>query len=275
MNNTDFKTWLKLCEQQTPNRYVPNMRSEIYHAGPGLNASTLGEAHAIYMRHEWCRDHKPTVSKTLGTCLHKALLEPNTFDMESGFEEFFTFAPGKSLDSKEAVRHQECHPDKVMVLAGMPDAARSMRDAILAQPDCHDTMCWQAETEISGFAWDEQHAVMCKIRMDWKPRTGNVLVDVKTCESVGELDYWQTCRKWGYHMKAAFVHIAVTSSEPYIARRIVLAPDFIADGRVMYQERMARLLHAHRTNNYDPYFDESGYLVLTAQRPFSGGIPQV
>lgn len=243
------------------------------------------------MRHEWCRDHKPTESKTLGTYLHKMLLEPSECDLIDGFEEFFTFAPGASLTSKEAVRHQEANPDKVMILDWMPKAARAMKNAIMADPKCSEIMCWQAEKEVSGYAWDETHQIMRKIRMDWMPLTGDSLADVKTCESTDELAYWRTCQKWDYPMKGAFyldtdalitgrqrttfIHIAVTSAEPHIARMVVLGPDMIEEGRKRYQERMTKLLHAHRTGNYDPYSDEHGYLLLTAQRPFSGGNPQV
>lgn len=295
MTEPEFNTWLHTSQQKLQTGYVHGMKSHVYRAAPGMNASALaGAKTAIRIRQGFLEDSGQTVSKNLGTALHKAILEPDLFDMEGGVSEFFQFSPTKTFDSKGALAAIAAHPDKPLITPEMLDTARFMRDAIFACPEADDKLRVKAQRELAGFAWDEENRCMRKTLQDLYPEDANYYLDIKTCESVDETDYWLNCWKWGNDMKAAyyadtdsmitgkpprplFFHIAVTKEPPFEVRVFELAgtsPSMLEEGRRKYQIRLHDFFHAARTKTWDSFYDPVGYCPLTANKPFANKQPE-
>ncbi len=295
MTTDEFDSWLDATQQQLPSGYMTGMAANVYRAAPGMNASALaGAKTAIRIRQGFLEDSGQTYAKNLGTALHKAILEPDLFDMEEGISEFFQFSPTKGFDTDKAKNAILAHPDKPLVTPELLDTARFMRDAIFACPEADDKLRVKARRELAGFAWDEQNRCIRKTLQDLYPEDANFYLDIKSCESVDEVDYWLNCWKWGNDMKAAyyadtdamitgkpprplFFHIAVTKEEPYEVRVFELAgtdPSMMAEGRKKYQTRLHDFFHAARTGTWDSFYDPVGYCPLTANKPFANRNPE-
>lgn len=297
MTLPEFNSWLHASQQQLKTGYIDGMHANVYRAAPGVNASALaGAKTAIRIRQGLLEESGQTYAKNLGTGLHLSILQPDMFDMESGIEEFFVTSPTKTFDSKGALAVALAHPDKLLVDPEhkMLDTIRFMRDAIFACPEADDKLRVKARRELAGFAWDEENRIMRKTLQDLYPDgDANFYLDIKSCESVDETDYWLNCWKWGNDMKAAyyadtdamitgkdprplFFHIAVTKEEPYEVRVFELAatsPSMLEEGRRKYKIRLHDFAHAARTNQWDSYYDPVGYCPLTANRPFANAQP--
>lgn len=295
MTESQFNEWLTLTQLQQPTGYMTGMAAHVYRAAPGMNASTLCAAKtAIRIRQAMLEDSGQTYAKNLGTALHKAILEPDLFDMEQGVMEFFQYSPTKGFDTIGAKNAILAHPDKPLVTPELLDTARYMRDAIFAWPEADDKLRVKARRELAGFAWDEENLCMVKSLQDLYPEDANFYLDIKTCESVDETDYWLNCWKWGNDMKAAhyrrvdslitgkparplFFHIAVTKEHPYEVRVFELSgtsPSMAAEGERKLKIRLHDFFHAARTRNWDSFYDPVGYCPLTNMRPFAGAQPE-
>lgn len=205
-----FKKWATASLIRCPDRWEPDMEAKIYHAYPGINASSLKHGTTREMRHYATFPKPLTYAKTLGDVLHKAILEPDIFETPDGVEEWFQYAPGKGLNTKEANAARLAYPDKPLVTPEIVEKARRLRDAIFLHSGAAQLLACKAQKEISGFAWNDEMQCMTKIRIDFLPEEDHpefgepFFMDLKMTRSIGERAFWSQVIEYKYHMSAGF-----------------------------------------------------------------------
>ena len=302
MDHDTYQKWLAATfRKPDQNCYFNDMPASVYSAAPGVRSSTLKPRTPLEMRHELLRPEQYKYHFALGTALHKAVLEPDLFDLKDGLEEFFFYCPTKTFDSKAAVAALEANEGngKVMVTEDIIEKARRMRDAIYAHKLADKLLNVPKDTELSGFAWDEDAQVLRKVRLDMVPKDGNYHIDVKTCNDITDTGFFWACRDRGYGISSAYYRdtdalitgklrplfylVAVTgpnesskspTDEPYMARVFELVegdgnPDngsLIIEGQNIYQDKLTKFANAHRTNCWEAYENE-GPVYLSGRAP--------
>ena len=294
-----FTKWAKatLTPIKQPH-YLPKKRMAEYHAMPGANGSTFLHDTPAHMKHEAMMPPEINYAFALGDAVHIATLEPQRFDKERGEEEYFQYSPTKTLDSKAAIQAFEADPSKPLVTPELISKARFMRDAIFKNQMAKKLLSPPAEKELSGFCWDEEVQCLKKIRIDFRPKKGNYLVDLKTAESVNEAAFWNSVKKYKYGAKCAFYLdcdgeisgtlprelfflIAVEGPKaanagvfdaPYVARVFEIASpvqelSLIEEGRAFYRDRLGKFAEAARTNCWEAWDFQQEAEVLTTFRP--------
>ncbi|MBK1699775.1 PD-(D/E)XK nuclease-like domain-containing protein [Thiococcus pfennigii] len=115
-----------------------------------------------------------------------------------------TLALGKQLDAAIAVLEPAlAKSDKLVVDQAQLDAATRMRDSVLGRR-LGEALFQDGHAEVMALARDLVSGVLCKIRVDWVPLAHQVLVDVKTTNSIGDADVARSAARYNYHIQAAF-----------------------------------------------------------------------
>lgn len=292
MDTKTFKKWLAATLTKLPkNRYHAMMPSRWYFDGPGVNSSIMKMPRPAMMKHRIFYPMKETYEMLLGTLTHKAILEPDKFDMRDGVEECFQYAETDGLNTKKAAAQRLADPTRPVVTEDMVTKARRLRDAVFRKPLADRLLNVKRETELSGIAWNEESQINQKIRIDQYPLDANYLLDVKNVPDLDENEVWKVVKKRGYHISAALqldTDQLITGAEnprplfylvciegptgandsvdqhPYCADVFEIAtmqPSLMEEGRNIYKSRLAMFANAARTDTWEAFeHDEVKYL---------------
>lgn len=298
-NEEFFAKWLKAT--MTPlamPHWLYKKRMAEYQASPGANGSTFLHDTPAEMKCEAMRPPELNYAFSLGDAFHIATLEPDRFDKEHGEEEYFQYVPGgKGLKTKAAEEAFKADPSKPLVTPELISKARYMRDAVLKNHLARKLLSAKADKELSGFAWDNDFGCIRKIRLDFSPVKGNYDLDLKSCDSVNEIMFWNSVKKYKYGAKSAFYAdtaamirneaprpyfylVGVTGPKaesagvhdsPYMARVFEIGSpidelSLMAEGRAFYTDRLGKFANAARTNCWEAWENEDA-TVLTVFRP--------
>ena len=304
-----FKKWAYASLVQCPDRWEENMPQAIYHAYPGINASSMKSKTTQEMRHYATYPRPVTYAKTLGDVLHKAILEPDIFETPDGVEEWFQYSPRGGLNTQAALAALAAFPDKPLVTPEIVEKARRLRDAIFLHGEASRILACKAKKELSGFAWDEDSQVMRKIRIDFLPSEDHpefgepFFADVKMTRSIDEIPFWAQILELKYHLSAAyyvdveaqinntprrniFTYIAVTgptgqgqavNAEPYMARTFDIGGMESKLSLIDHPKTGGRILYRNALNKFAnaiqtwtwEAYEHEEAFQLTAIRPFS------
>jgi hypothetical protein len=258
-------------EKVTPGIY--SLPAEKYFAAEGVSASMLdilarktpahlkaamdGEAELV-----------ATPAMEFGVILHRALLEPDSY------RGAFHVRPDEmKFTTKAGKEWQAAHSDKPILDA--QDAARvsKMVDAVHTHPFAK-RLLHGAQTERSIFV-EDSHGTLRKARID-ALTAGNILPDIKTCESASDEAFERTISRLRYHARAAFYldqcnlagiekdiffFIAVEKTPPYCVRCLQLNGEVAMVGRTLYQRDLQIYRTCLETGNWPAWsddFDEVG-----------------
>lgn len=109
------------------------------------------------------------------------------------------------------------------------DKARWMRDSVLDK-DIGKVLFAAGMPEVTMLAFDPVTGILCKGRADWIPSGHNLIVDVKTAQSVSFDDFARASAQYGYPAQASlyknlyweitkvmpsFLHVAIESEHPF------------------------------------------------------------
>jgi hypothetical protein len=261
---------------EKPAEYFPDLSMEQYRALPALNASTLKEETAAEMRAAQIGDEPKEMTEStastlaLGTCIHKAILEPDAFDGDD-WKSWFHFSPTKGVTTKAALELQATLPPHITIITPeMLDKARRCRD--VARKDADVCLLMKnADLELTGTAWDEKTKVRRKSRFDIRGGEGsNYLADIKSTQSLNLEAFTRQIRNLRWDIQAVyyldvdslirgetrtnFYFIGITKEiSPFLVRVFELPADMLADARTDYLERMAKFIKAAKTDTWPGY----------------------
>jgi exodeoxyribonuclease VIII len=135
-----------------------------------------------------------------------------------------------------------------------------------------------ARTEVSLFANGED-GVLRKARIDALPESGNVIVDIKSCQSadpdlmaksvvsyrydVQAAYYLDICKLLGID-KTEFLFVCVEKQPPYAVAVYALDQDAIEWGRKQYQRDLALIKHCEAEDHWPSFTQDITTLALPA-----------
>lgn len=280
------------------NSYKAGMTQRVYGEAPGVRSSTLKFTRPKHMRHSIEHPLEPTYALTLGEATHIYLLEPKRFDLKTGIEEYFQYCVTEGLDTQKAKAQRLADPERPLVNEGLIEKARRLGQAVLANDLARSLVKVKCDTELSGFAWNDDSQIIQKIRLDLYPVGGNYLVDFKNVQDLDDGELWKTIKFRNYHVSAAlqldtdamitgkprplYYLICMTGptgkSEtpddgPYDCRVVEIAtaqgePSLVDEGRILYKERLNKFANAARTNCWEGW-EKDDALYLKAKPPWS------
>jgi hypothetical protein len=210
-----------------------------------------------------------TPAMRLGSMIHRAILEWDSLDYVVK-PEGMNFATKEGKEWKAAQTTAIITADEYQTILGM-------RDSVNAHPAVKRVLA-NARTEVSLFANGED-GVLRKARIDALPESGNVLVDIKTCQSadpdlmaksvvayrydVQAAYYLDICRLLGID-KSEFLFVCVEKLPPYAVAVYALDQDAIAWGRKQYQRDLALIKHCEAEDHWPSFTQDITTLALPA-----------
>jgi len=183
---------------------VNNLSNEEYHARDGVSASQLKllEESPIHFenRHlfKWS-----SASFSLGSLVHKMILEPETLHDEYIKEDFEgadlnknskTYKDAKALFMDEA-------EGKEVVAADVWAVAERMAENVLA---IAGGLLQNGVAEQSFFIDDDLYGITRKCRPDYYREDIGVVIDVKTTRDSKDYEFSKSIHEYGYHRQAAW-----------------------------------------------------------------------
>jgi hypothetical protein len=230
---------------------IVEMTADAYHLSDGVSKSMLDQlAHPKTPAH--LRAYldeprpEPTDAMQFGTVLHAALLQPETMSNIAVRPE------GLDLRTKTGKEWAEANNDRTIISCDRMKAIKRMVDNVWTHPIAKRLLTG-SDFERSLFATD-QNGTLRKGRLDVLTKAGNILPDVKTCESAAPDDFEKQIFNYRYFVQAPyyldlcemigiekehFVFIAVEKSPPYCVAVHELDPLIVEAGRKTYQRDLA------------------------------------
>lgn len=272
------------------NTFEPNTEgifdipASTYHKAPGVSNSLLGHLDPparlpAYFEEE---DDETTLAMRMGTLIHAQMLEPHLPLPR------IAIVPEKYGPENKPwnFNANECKDWKKRQLeAGLFPMKRDAYDRTLAcvkaisqDPDCREIFA-DGQSEVSVF-WSFlpegdpcSQLVPCKSRIDWIPKHGNALVDIKkvtkgkgSASAFGKLmidrryhvqaAYYLAA--WNYHMAAtdrrdSFVFVVVEDEAPFLVNRLYVPDAILEMGRKQFEKDLATYAECKSTNRWPGY----------------------
>jgi hypothetical protein len=212
-----------------------------------------------------------TPAMRLGSMIHRAILEPETVAGAWAVKPdgmMFTTNEGKEWKAAQTLP---------IITSSEADTITGMRDSVHAHPAVKRVLA-NARTEVSLFANGED-GVLRKARIDALPESGNVIVDVKSCQSadpdmmaksvvayrydVQAAYYLDICKLLGID-KSEFLFVCVEKLPPYAVAVYALDQDAIEWGRKQYQRDLAAIRHCEAEDHWPSFTQDITTLALPA-----------
>ena len=255
-----------------------------YHSGPGLSSSDLKRLAQSPLHYKTSKagPHEETEAMRLGTAVHSAVLEPDSFN------ELYSKTPEGDRRSKafKAAWAELEEKGKIPLSPNDFEAIQGMARSIQEHPLAGRWLSG-GTAEISGY-WT-QHIdsdglntdILCKCRPDYIKELGNqyAIIDLKTTRSAepryfGKAAYWD----YQYHISAAhyltgmeklrgvraqgFIFIAVEKTPPYAVNVFEASEEFIRAGTETNQELYKIFASCQASGNWPGYPAISRKLML-------------
>jgi exodeoxyribonuclease VIII len=269
-----------------PGRYR-NISNYDYHAGPGISKSGLDKIARAPEEYFYSKDHPSDETKamTVGSALHKLVLEPEGFGVEffcindeeicaeiggakpratSKYKEWRSGILAEN-DGKALIEN-----DDYKVICEMAESIRKRKafKAICAPGSAEDSFFWR----------DPGLGTLCKCRPDYL-RDDNYIIDIKTTEDASPEGFMRSAEKYRYYVQAAFymqgveaitgepakgfVFIAVEKHPPYLVACYVADDEMISAGNEEVRRCLTLYEECGRTGVWPGYPDE----ILPLSRP--------
>ena len=210
-----------------------------------------------------------TPAMKLGQMIHRAILEPDALEVAVKPE-------GLNLATKEG-REWKAAQTKTIITQDEYVTIKGMRDSVHAHPAVKRVLA-NARTEVSLFANGED-GVLRKARIDALPESGNVIVDVKSCQSadpdlmsksvaayrydVQAAYYLDICRLLGID-KSEFLFVCVEKQPPFAVAVYALDQTAIEWGRKQYQRDLAAIADCESKDEWPSFTTDITTLALPA-----------
>lgn len=246
---------------------IQSIPSAQYHAAVGVSRSMLEwltppktPAHFKAKYIDKLIPDKETPALTMGSLVHRCILEPDTmagaFHVKPDGLNFSTVA-GKAWKTEHGYK-PIIDSEDLAAITGMRDSVwrHSKASAILKA----------SEFERSAFAEDD--GLLLKARFDALPRTGNVIADLKTCNSADLDSVEKAMFQYGYYRQAAFylrvanllglkrdffVFIFMEKSPPYAVACYTPADIIIEAGEMMVSRDLQLLRNCYAEDKWPGY----------------------
>lgn len=253
---------------------IPDLGHEQYLAAEGVSHSMLKilrEKSPLHLRAAMDTPApEPTDAQKIGTLTHAALLQPDILK-----DAFHVRPEGLDLRTKAGKEWATEHTDRLVITADELARINGMVAAVHKHPIAKRLLA-NAAYEQSIFVEDAK-GTLRKLRADILPRGGNILPDLKTCDSSHPDDFEKAIAKWGYWSQGAyyldgcklagmdfenFVLIAVEKDYPHAVATYTLDPIALDYGRMVNEKALAIYRECVETGHWPGYSNEVKYIGL-------------
>lgn len=246
---------------------IQSISSEAYRSASGVSRSMLEwltppktPAHFKAKYIDKLIPNEETPALTMGSLVHRCVLEPDT--MEGAFH---IKPAGMNFATKEGKAWKESRDHSPIITSKDADAINGMRDSVWSHPKA-SAILKASEFERSAFVDDD--GLLLKARFDALPKTGNVIADLKTCESADLESVEKSMFQYGYFRQAAFylrvanllgmkrdffVFIFVEKTPPYAVACYTPADIVLEAGEMMVNRDLQLLRNCYETNRWPGY----------------------
>lgn len=182
---------------------------------------------------------------------------------------------GNATECKEWIAE---HQDRPIISKSDYDATLEMRQHIFEHPAVREALLTPGgKTGYSMFCEDAETGLQLKSRPDWI--SGNVILDLKSCQDASADGFAKTVANFGYAVQAAFyldmakvldlwmehfVFIACEKDPPYAVAVYELDDESIEVGRRKYRKFLNRYMECVARDRWPGYPDEIQPLSLPA-----------
>ena len=210
-----------------------------------------------------------TPAMKLGQMIHRAILEWDSLD-------YVVKPAGMNFATKEGKEWKAAQTNAI-ITADEYQTILGMRDSVNAHPAVKRVLA-NARTEVSLFA-NGADGVLRKARIDALPESGNVIVDIKSCQSadpdmmaksvvsyrydVQAAYYLDICKLLGID-KSEFLFVCVEKQPPYAVAVYALDQDAISWGRMQYQRDLALIKDCEAKDFWPSFTQDVTTLALPA-----------
>jgi len=223
-----------------------------YHAHAAIGSTTLKAICKTSVLHAMERPFNPSAAMILGTAVHTAIFEPETFVDEYLVSPKFD---RRTKAGKEGYANfQEMALCKTVINDEQMSVIGSMKQSIMSHPIAN-TMITGGDAELSFFTTCPETGLELKCRPDYVK--DGALIDLKTCQDASARGFAKSCADLMYHVQAAFYldvynlkngatfnefyFLAVESSAPHGIGIYKLETEAIEYGRIQYKEALRKL----------------------------------
>jgi exodeoxyribonuclease VIII len=238
------------------------MSNNEYHGNEAIGSTLLKKIASKSLAHAMSEEFKTSAAMNLGSAVHAAILEPETYEKE--------FIVSPKIDKRtKAGKEQykeflELSFGKILINEDQEQAVIGAVES-LKRHNIANGMLTGGESEYSYFA--ELDGISCKCRPDYF--NSNSLIDLKTCADASNDGFMKACINFGYHIQAAFYldvfnaangtsvkdfyFVAIETSKPFAINTFKMGEVEINLGREQYKKALKQLKEYRETNNLDNF----------------------
>lgn len=250
--------------------WLPDLSNEAYHADK-TSVSSTGVRKILRSPRRFKRDvlegkaPPPSPQMNLGTLVHAALLEGETFLGRYAVMPKFEGHPNSNdYKARKADWLQE-NANKIIVTQAERDDVRGMVESVLEHPDAV-ALLKGGKAELSGFWRDPETGICCRLRPDVLQPEMTAIIDLKTTRDAEASEFSRSIWNFRYDIQMAaygvgaeailgrpidfHVFICVESTAPYDCAVYTATPAMIARGRRDFHRGLRRLQECIKTNNW-------------------------
>lgn len=251
--------------------FVDGMPESKYHAHPAISKSGLDRVEKSPAHWKFQPPREPTPDMMMGTAIHRAILEPDRFDIEY-----------KVVDVKD--RRQKAYKEAVaehgveqVLLGNQAERVREIQEAALSRPDVKRLAHAPGWSEMSAFAFDPETGTPVRCRFDRLAEAG-FGVDLKKARDVFPHGFSRSIAAYRYHVQVAFYSdifywitgerlsefwlIAIEDAPPYTAVPYRLDDMAIEAGRIAYRRNLNTYAACVASGEWPRFEPESDLLTL-------------
>jgi len=247
--------------------FVAGMPERAYHAHESISKSGLDLVNKSPAHYKHAPPREPTAAMMMGTAIHRAVLEPDRFNMEY---EIVDVADRRQAAYKEAVKR---HGVERVLLGRDAEHIRAVQTAVLYR---YGGMFQGGHAELSAFTTDPETGAAVRCRYDYL-RDG-VAVDLKKSREVLPLAFGRAVASYRYHVQVAFYSdlyewitgeklrefwlVAVEEVPPYTPVAYLLDDITIEAGRRAYRRDLNAYAECLASGEWSKFEPEAPYLPV-------------
>jgi hypothetical protein len=227
-------------------------KNQDYHASNAIGSSILKKIASKSLAHALTQEFNQTDAMILGSAIHAAILEPETFKEE------FVFSPKFDRRTKVGKEAAALFEEQAQGKTILTEDKKEIINGVIKSLNSHRVakgMLSGGEAEYSYYHVDEETGLTLKCRPDYANH--GALIDLKTCQDASHDGFMRACFNLGYHIQAAFYldvynkangtnlneffFLAVETSSPYAINTFKMGDVEISLGRQQYRKALNQL----------------------------------
>lgn len=269
-------------------RIYENITNEDYHVGPGVSKSDLDLIHRSPAHYMAAKLEKPaeTPAKVLGTAMHAAVLEPDTFTERFIAEPADLNKRTKTGKEEYAAFELECIRKHLTILTQDQYATSlAVRDAIFHNTLVSKTLKYKGKAECSIYWHDDalmeelglpDDYLLCKCRPDFL-RDDGVVIDFKSTTDARPGAFQRSVLEYRYYVQHAYycsgikavfgsyrdyIFLCCEKEPPYAAAVYMLDDEHFFKGVREYRQDLKTYIKCKQEDKWPAYEEKIFTLEL-------------